>query len=301
MRVLRKSFAALSETDKSPSKRTSRQQQHHQQLRSPCHTSYCFLMQHTIAAAVYHQHKPRPWPNKDHSYSYQTLVDLPGLIHSATKASTEADKDLIFGLVEGYMQNPRTIILAVVSAKNDAANQIILSMFKKIDRKGSQTLGIITKPDCIQGAADEQFWFDLAGNKEVLLERGWHMVKDRAVTHHLGDQVLRLRQPPDLCVRNRLPRHNPVQRRPRTLAQQDHYLGCAAPGHTERLQALRAYKSEVLPCRHGLPRAPEHSIARLPNDVIIRIVQRLDTQKDCSRFARVRQRFYPLVTNHLAR
>jgi hypothetical protein len=111
-----------------------------------------------------------------------TLVDLPGLVHSATKASTEADKDLIFGLVEEYMRNPRTIILAVVSAKNDAANQIILSMFKKIDKKGSRTLGIITKPDCIQGAADEQFWFDLAGNKEVLLERGWHMVKNRSET-----------------------------------------------------------------------------------------------------------------------
>jgi hypothetical protein len=80
------------------------------------------------------------------------------------------------------MRNPRTIILAGVSAKNDAANQIILSMFKKIDKKGSRTLGIITKPDCIQGAADEQFWFDLAGNKEVLLERGWHMVKNRSET-----------------------------------------------------------------------------------------------------------------------
>ncbi|KAF2036299.1 hypothetical protein EK21DRAFT_106400 [Setomelanomma holmii] len=108
-----------------------------------------------------------------------TLVDLPGLIHSATKASTEADKDLIHGLVQEYMQNPRTIILAVVSAKNDAANQIILSLFKKIDKKGSRTLGIITKPDCMS-SGDEQFWFDLAQNKEVFLERGWHMVKNRS-------------------------------------------------------------------------------------------------------------------------
>jgi hypothetical protein len=111
--------------------------------------------------------------------AFSTLVDLPGLIHSATKASTEADKELIFSLVQEYMENPRTIILAVVSAKNDAANQIILSLFKKIDKNGSRTLGIITKPDCIS-AEDEQFWFDLALNKEVLLERGWHMVKNRS-------------------------------------------------------------------------------------------------------------------------
>jgi hypothetical protein len=105
-------------------------------------------------------------------------VDLPGLIHSATKASTEDDKDLIFELVQEYMQNPRTIILAVVSAKNDAANQIILSLFKKIDSKGARTLGIITKPDCMS-AGDEDFWFDLAANKEVFLQRGWHMLRNR--------------------------------------------------------------------------------------------------------------------------
>jgi hypothetical protein len=108
-----------------------------------------------------------------------TLVDLPGLIHSSTKASTAADKDLIVNLVTEYMQNPRTIILAVVSAKNDAANQIILDMIKRMDTEGSRTLGIITKPDYIQSAGDQQFWFDLALNKDIFLKRGWHMVRNR--------------------------------------------------------------------------------------------------------------------------
>jgi hypothetical protein len=108
-----------------------------------------------------------------------TLVDLPGLIHSTTKASTAADKDLIVNLVTEYMQNPRTIILAVVSAKNDAANQIILDMIKRMDTEGSRTLGIITKPDYIQSASDQQFWFDLALNKDIFLKRGWHMVRNR--------------------------------------------------------------------------------------------------------------------------
>lgn len=78
------------------------------------------------------------------------------------------------------MQNPRTIVLAVVSAKNDMANQIILSLFKKIDGNGSRTLGIITKPDCITDG--DESWFDLAANKEIFLQRGWHMVKNRAET-----------------------------------------------------------------------------------------------------------------------
>ncbi|KAH7561877.1 hypothetical protein BM1_02981 [Bipolaris maydis] len=86
-----------------------------------------------------------------------TLVDLPGLIHATNKAQTEADKELILDLVSQYMKNPRTIILAVVSAKNDFANQIILDHCRKIDD-----------------------WIELAQNKDIYLERGWHMLKNRA-------------------------------------------------------------------------------------------------------------------------
>jgi hypothetical protein len=65
-----------------------------------------------------------------------TLVDLPGLIHATNKAQTEADKELILNLVKEYMNNDRTIILAVVSAKNDFANQIVLDHARKADPKG---------------------------------------------------------------------------------------------------------------------------------------------------------------------
>lgn len=115
------------------------------------------------------------------------MVDLPGLIQAPTKQATQADKDLIHALVREYMINPRTIILAVVSARNDAANQIILSMFKEIDQKGSRTLGIITKPDCI-ATEDHQQWFDLALNKEVFLERGWHMIMNATSGKHTAKQ-----------------------------------------------------------------------------------------------------------------
>ncbi|KAF2131034.1 hypothetical protein P153DRAFT_313280, partial [Dothidotthia symphoricarpi CBS 119687] len=109
-----------------------------------------------------------------------TLVDLPGLIHATNKAQTETDKELILNLVREYMNNPRTIILAVVSAKNDFANQIILDHCRKIDERGRRTLGIITKPDFLsEGSENELSWIDLAQNKDIYLERGWHMLKNR--------------------------------------------------------------------------------------------------------------------------
>ncbi|KAH7090390.1 dynamin family protein-like protein [Paraphoma chrysanthemicola] len=109
-----------------------------------------------------------------------TLVDLPGLIHSTNKAQSEADKNLILDLVKQYMKNSRTIILAVVSAKNDYANQIILDHCRKIDEQGRRTLGIITKPDFLRPDSEaEQSWIELAQNKDIYLERGWHMLKNR--------------------------------------------------------------------------------------------------------------------------
>lgn len=78
-----------------------------------------------------------------------TLVDLPGLIHSESKSLTTQDLELVTELVKSYMKNPRSIILAVITAKNDFSNQIILKRARELDPEGSRTLGIITKPDTL--------------------------------------------------------------------------------------------------------------------------------------------------------
>ncbi|KAH8717086.1 P-loop containing nucleoside triphosphate hydrolase protein [Phaeosphaeriaceae sp. PMI808] len=107
-----------------------------------------------------------------------TLVDLPGLIPTTRKGEFEADKGPIINLTKQYMTNPRTIILAVVSAENDYANQTILDHCREIDRKGSRTLGIITKLDLMREDT-ELSWIDLAQNKDLYLKRGWYMLKNR--------------------------------------------------------------------------------------------------------------------------
>jgi len=110
----------------------------------------------------------------------RTLVDLPRLIHATNKAQTQTDKELILDLVKEYMKNPRTIILAVVSAKNDFANQIILDYCREIDDQGRRTLGIITEPDFLrEGTENELNWINLALNKDIYLELGWHMFENR--------------------------------------------------------------------------------------------------------------------------
>ena len=108
-----------------------------------------------------------------------TLVDLPGLIHSETRSQTADDIQLVTNLVADYLKNPRSIILAVVSAKNDIGNQIILRRAREVDPQGLRTLGIITKPDTLsKGSKAEEAFLALAKNEDVVFRLGWHVVKN---------------------------------------------------------------------------------------------------------------------------
>ncbi|RYO45292.1 hypothetical protein AA0116_g13311 [Alternaria tenuissima] len=108
-----------------------------------------------------------------------TIVDLPGLIHSETKQQSAADIDLVQDVVQSYMKEPRSIILAVVSAKNDYANQIVLKLARAADKAGTRTLGVITKPDSlVPGSASEAMYISLAKNLDVEFRLGWHVLKN---------------------------------------------------------------------------------------------------------------------------
>ncbi|KAJ8117818.1 hypothetical protein OPT61_g1076 [Boeremia exigua] len=108
-----------------------------------------------------------------------TIVDLPGLIHSETKQQSAADIELVQDVVKSYMTEPRSIILAVVSAKNDYANQIVLKLARAADVNGTRTLGVITKPDTLMPGSDsEMMYVSLAQNLDVEFRLGWHVLKN---------------------------------------------------------------------------------------------------------------------------
>lgn len=108
-----------------------------------------------------------------------TIVDLPGLIHSETKQQSASDIELVQDVVKSYMREPRSIILAVVSAKNDHANQIVLKLARAADKSGNRTLGVITKPDTlVPGSSSENVFVSLARNLDVEFRLGWHVLKN---------------------------------------------------------------------------------------------------------------------------
>ncbi|KAJ2979473.1 hypothetical protein NQ176_g3234 [Zarea fungicola] len=109
-----------------------------------------------------------------------TMVDLPGLFRAGNRDQSSKDAKIVHKMVRGYVQNPRSIILAVVSAKNDFALQEITEMARELDPNGTRTLGLITKPDALDAGSDsEAAYVRLAQNEDVAFRLGWHVLKNR--------------------------------------------------------------------------------------------------------------------------
>ena len=110
-----------------------------------------------------------------------TLVDLPGFFHAGTSDQSLEEKDIVDQLVESYMKQKNSIILAVVSASNQLAGQKVLTEAFKHDPYRTRTLGIITKPDLPEtGSSDERKFLQLARGQEAAhtLTLGWHVLRN---------------------------------------------------------------------------------------------------------------------------
>lgn len=97
-----------------------------------------------------------------------SIVDLPGIILVPTEEQTEDDVDTVHHLIDQYLKNPRTIILAVVQAGNDIANQSVIRKSREFDVDGERTVGIITKPDLINEGSEKRI---------ALLAKNWDTTK----------------------------------------------------------------------------------------------------------------------------
>lgn len=114
-----------------------------------------------------------------------TLVDLPGFYHGEDENQSAAGRDVVDRLVERYMARKNSIILAIISARNQVVMQKVLTKVKQHDKKKERTLGIITKPDTlISGSHDEESFVRLAKNLEKSheLSLGWHVLRNRGET-----------------------------------------------------------------------------------------------------------------------
>jgi GTP-binding protein EngB required for normal cell division len=110
-----------------------------------------------------------------------TLVDLPGLIHNENQdRANPGDQNRIKNLVKSYIIEPKAIVLAVVSASNNFANQEVAQLVKEYNA-AHRTMGILTKTDRLElGSEEETAAVELACDKDTTrsLGLGWHALRN---------------------------------------------------------------------------------------------------------------------------
>ncbi|KAI1355933.1 P-loop containing nucleoside triphosphate hydrolase protein [Xylaria sp. FL0043] len=109
-----------------------------------------------------------------------TIVDLPGLYRAGNKEQSAESARIVRSQVFSYIKNPRSIILAVISAKSECVLQDITELTRQVDPQGQRTMGLITKPDTLDaGSEEERKYFEMAQNNDIVFRLGWHVVRNR--------------------------------------------------------------------------------------------------------------------------
>ena len=111
-----------------------------------------------------------------------SLVDLPGLtmVACTDKGQPKDIKDKIRTLLHSYIDNPETIILAVMPARTDIEADIALDLIKECDSEGKRTIGILTKLDLMNEGTDVTNYLENRVSKDLQLKLGYYGIKNRS-------------------------------------------------------------------------------------------------------------------------
>ncbi|KAF2133256.1 interferon-induced GTP-binding protein Mx2 [Dothidotthia symphoricarpi CBS 119687] len=110
-----------------------------------------------------------------------TIIDVPGIFRvPSPPLTTDNDVTLVRNMVESYMQNSRTIILAVLPSNVDISTQEILKMAENADPEGIRTMGVLTKPDLATENATQDAIKGLVLGRQNKLRLGYCVVKNRS-------------------------------------------------------------------------------------------------------------------------
>ena len=115
-----------------------------------------------------------------------SFIDVPGIFKNTTPGvTTKNDIAMVRKMVQAYMGNPRSVMIAVVPANVDIATQEILEMAREVDPQGQRTIGVLTKPDLVDKGAEANV-LDLLSGKGSNAKLGWSIVRNLG-QQHLND------------------------------------------------------------------------------------------------------------------
>ena len=124
-----------------------------------------------------------------------TVIDVPGIFRLPQEGlTTESDVSLVLNMVQNYMENSRTIILAVLPSNVDISNQEILKLAMAADPGGTRTMGVLTKPDLVTENVNRDIIKDLVQEQRNHLRLGYFVVKNRSADDQVSTLADRIAQ-----------------------------------------------------------------------------------------------------------
>ncbi|KAG0275114.1 hypothetical protein BGZ95_009176 [Linnemannia exigua] len=106
-----------------------------------------------------------------------TIIDLPGFIRTTEDAQDKTLPDSIRTINRRFIQDTRTIILAVVPANADLITSTSLSEASAYDPDGERTIPIVTKPDRIEGGLLLD-WIEVVLNRRKTMKMGYLVMRN---------------------------------------------------------------------------------------------------------------------------
>lgn len=108
-----------------------------------------------------------------------TLIDLPGITRVPVKGSDQKDdvEKVTRDMTLHYINDPRTIVLAVLPANQDMSVSDSLQLARQVDPQGLRSIGVITKIDIMDQGTDAA---TMLRGEDVPLRLGYVGVKMRS-------------------------------------------------------------------------------------------------------------------------
>lgn len=114
-----------------------------------------------------------------------SFYDLPGVISQAEVDDERYLVSLVENLVRDYIRQENCIVLLALPMTDDATNSSAARIIRDVRGAKARTLGVLTKPDCVQSGEYSQWVAILEGDK-FSLGHGYFVVrnnKDPSIEH----------------------------------------------------------------------------------------------------------------------
>ena len=118
------------------------------------------------------------------------IVDLPGFIKTPVAGQNDDIEEQVLALNKKYMKDEDTVILAVHDSTQDIAvcEALKHALHKDVDPEGKRTLGVLTKLDLLQTAADLRRVEEIITNNTKPLKLGYvGVVNQRREAENVGE------------------------------------------------------------------------------------------------------------------